>query len=49
MIETYHPNVCKYCGNDKFTITTTISQKKVKSLDQIDLIQCATCGKLLYE
>lgn len=47
MIETYYPNVCKHCRNDTFKICTEVAQDKVQSVDQINMIQCAKCGKIL--
>ena len=43
--ETYYPNVCPHCGNDTFHICTEVRQEDVQAVDQINLIQCAKCGK----
>ena len=45
MTETYYPNVCMYCGNDTFKICTEDPQEAAQTVDQINMIQCANCGK----
>ena len=49
MTETYYPNVCKFCGSDTFKICTEVPQEDVKADDQINMIQCAKCGRVLGE
>lgn len=49
MCETYHPNICKYCGNDTFKICTEVPQDAVQAVDQINMIQCAKCGREIDE
>lgn len=49
MKETYYPNVCPHCGNDTFKISTEVPQEAVQAVDQINLIQCANCGRAIDE